>query len=469
MKQRIVTTILFLFILFININHYTFIVGAETNDKQVIGHKNNYLMSDYRSDFGKDEKAAKTYVETKYKEIEKKLSRYELNHIEDLTNENSALLKKINSFLDKQISEDWLEKMDYLDDIKNTDEIFQEKVSKSNVRHTFYMNLNFQELGFRSNEYLDNQNRIDLEKFASFIDQFQYFNFNGNLIGSLSQSKLSTNERIRLRINVPINTRILFLEDGSAILDRDIGLIVNRISLFSEGRQYIGMDVDVVSKEDIRKEIESDEIEINKILQSHLSIDRSDLVEINAKSLISNYTALKAKESIQYLIKVIPSDIFIQAIKAKNKGDFKINFSDKISDDDDTDGYYDANKNMLHVRIICDDDDSELDTLVHEFGHSVDYNILGQGEGMHSLNSSLFTELFVKEKGNLTEVTSGIVAYDEAGNGITYGSVNPAEFFAEVFKNMYSSDLNKEELIWRQVPETCQYIASQISEYTNAE
>lgn len=377
-------------------------------------------------------------------------------------------MKNLNRFLDEQKSNDWLEKLDYLDDILNTDELFQNKVPKSSVKHTIYMNLSLKDLGFDANNYYDAQNRIDLEKFTSFIEQFQYFNFNGNLFGDLSQKKMSADERIRLKINVPTNTKILFLEDGRAILDRDIGIIVSRISIFSEGRQYIRMDAEVVSKEDVYQEIKSDEAEINTMVQDKLGIDRNDLVEINAKSLISNYTAVKAKESINHLINSIPSDLLLQSINSKNNGSLKINFSDKILDGEDhVIGFFDHNNNTLNVKISCNNDNSELYTVVHEFGHSVDYNLLGYGDVMHSQISSKFENLYLKEKENLTEETSRIVDFDEHGNGITYGSVNPAEFFAEVFANIYSSDQSRKELIWRQVPETCQYIVSQISQYLN--
>ena len=200
--------------------------------------------------------------------------------------------------------------------------------------------------------------------------------------------------------------------------------------------------------------------------------DLGNLVKLDFTNIWSGYAENKAKELVNYMVEVIPNEILrelFQSTSGNNAPIIKINFYDQkrsFSGADDFHGRYtpwnrEIDINITDIfRVDTDRECYHRRTMIHEIGHAIDLELLKQDQ-LPLSRSTEFTDLFERENKNLTEETS--LPYDDQ----LYGQTDSYEYFAEVFSAMYSTNENFKRLIWEQVPETCKYIESKITEYIN--
>ncbi|AHD04377.1 lethal factor domain protein [Paenibacillus larvae subsp. larvae DSM 25430] len=83
-------------------------------------------------------------------------------------------------------------------------------------------------------------------------------------------------------------------------------------------------------------------------------------------------------------------------------------------------------------------------------GHVVDVVLLND-----TSKSARFNAIYEEEKNNITS----LVTYKD------YAKSNAQEFFAEVFKAMYSTDSKQQDAVKKEAPKAVDYIKNKIKEY----
>jgi len=180
--------------------------------------------------------------------------------------------------------------------------------------------------------------------------------------------------------------------------------------------------------------------------------------------MYAKYVANKAHDAIKFLKHNLPQKLLKDCVQRLNATegfiftDNKINsYPENSGAKDDLVGIFNELKGTIYIqhndfglmnKITSATNDYTV--LVHEVGHAFDKLLFNKAS-----STPKFRTIYEKEKDNLTEAVTP--------NG--YGKQSSHEFFAEVFKAMYSTDLKQKEAVEREAPEAVQYIKNKINSY----
>ncbi|MEY8445904.1 ADP-ribosyltransferase [Enterococcus ratti] len=439
-----------------------------------------YANDDVRPDYKKDEHAAKEYGDKKANEFKEKLTKVEKGTLVDITRENYMNLKELNRRFDTGDEIGKVEDLeDYLEIVEELETLFDKKTDKTTATQYIYSFLSPENLGFSTNDYFDNSKEIDQEKFVDFINSFQYFHVNGYVLGDLYQRAPNNEERIIMKLKVPRGTEIMYLGGSEILLNKDIGVLVDRISLVNEGRQYIKIEAELVPEEVVIKELQVDEKILNDRIKYEIGIDENR-IHLEAKSFRTNLVAERAKNIIDYYFANFPSPLLKEVFTKKldmQSNYLQLNYVDKsiLSKEEEKEvGHYNFFTNEITVDLSARQfmeepeykfADGFYKTAAHELGHAVDCLLLGTEESSWSETDRKFINLYLEESKNLTNEVTSLVYDPETDSMVLYGTTESAEYFAEVFSAMYSSEEHFKILIWELVPNTCKYIEEKMKPY----
>lgn len=127
-------------------------------------------------------------------------------------------------------------------------------------------------------------------------------------------------------------------------------------------------------------------------------------------------------------------------------------------------GYYRPSDDTIHLS-----PDNPVQTLVHETGHSVDFN--GRNNTSSVLRDKEFKKVFNAEMRAYLSAGNQRYIYDPSGNssspGNLYATANEKEMFAECYTLLMTGNCNSKDVIERYFPRTLAYINQKIDRIRN--
>lgn len=127
-------------------------------------------------------------------------------------------------------------------------------------------------------------------------------------------------------------------------------------------------------------------------------------------------------------------------------------------------GYYSPSDDTIHLS-----PDKPVRTLVHETGHSVDFN--GRNNTSSVLRDKEFKKVFNAEMRAYLSAGNQRYIYDPSGNssspGNLYATANEKEMFAECYTLLMTGNCNSKDVIERYFPRTLAYINQKIDRIRN--
>lgn len=168
--------------------------------------------------------------------------------------------------------------------------------------------------------------------------------------------------------------------------------------------------------------------------------------QIDLAILLKNYDTSKEREELIETLQTLPGEVLM---------DIAIEQTTLIAKDDTAKnlGYYDIGKDQVALK-----SDSSIRTIVHEFGHSIDYNDSYGNNVSYVKNCNTFMEIFNEE----------IEKFIADGNDINQpgadATKNEREMFAACYTLLMTGDCSNRETIEKYFPRTLGY-AKQLLEH----
>ncbi|RAP17752.1 hypothetical protein C2W64_04554 [Brevibacillus laterosporus] len=341
--------------------------------------------------------------------------------------------------------------------IKEMNIMIRQPVNQLKERLIIYTHFDPIDLGY-SNELQmlvgNRDNRLDLGKIKTVLTKYKYGNLTDLKIGNVTLSGGETGQHYVAELELPKGTYLGHFGDGQTVLPMDYAIeishnIFNKPKIIVEnGKQVIKVKARLIKKEEIDNKCKETEATLNKILNKD-----TDFVQLDIGGGFESYTIDHAKEAINVLIKQLPSKLLTDAVDQLDSIVFK---DVKISEHNPR-GKFDILDNKVYLRMnheifIQNLDQSTVPStgLIHEMGHVVDVVLLND-----TSKSARFHAIYEEEKNNIT----GLVTYKD------YAKSNAQEFFAEIFKAMYSTDFKQQDAVKKEAPKAVEYIKNKINEY----
>ncbi|ACO25661.1 hypothetical protein MRY88_27830 (plasmid) [Bacillus cereus] len=370
--------------------------------------------------------------------------------------------------------------------IEEINEMIKRPENKLEKPKTIYLYFRAQDLGYREtnnivqiNNGTINSDKIDRKKVSNVLDHFKDMKFTDFKVGHLTNSGREGQERFLVKLQLPEGTYLGDLGDGRVVLPLDYGMsIVHSKNLLNSDRPKINTDnqqeiisvvANLVKKEVIEKKITDLEASLNNEVNLKFGEvnQQSNLIKFDLDGLSISYAMKNAKKAILDLIgnRYIPRGILKDILLTlKQEGGIVIT-DNPINGDPSVGGNTDQINNVVKIKmaprfLAKHSKDYDLSrTLIHELGHVLDKKILGNGE--YISNDLAFREIFKEEKDKISQLNT------EGG----YATHNTHEFFAEVFKSMYSTDSEQHSAdkyhksIKEEAPKAVAYIKEKINQY----
>lgn len=290
---------------------------------------------------------------------------------------------------------------------------------------------------------------------------------------------------ILLDLKLPKGTHVGFLNNKDHILlSRNQGILVTNSSIIViNGKEKIKVEAELIDKNLIKNKIQTKEDRLNdyfrKIIEKGTSIHRENeiptetkLIELVTNSLNASFTVNRAETLLHTLTQNIPSDLLLKTLEQMNhraaititdsswenlESELGQSFSDL---NENALAFYDHKTKELIVNLSIHDHEinpfklirdghsafeTDVQTLIHEFGHAVDDLILNDLS-----QTSEFIDLYQEEKGNIK------IEH--------YMTSDQEEFFASAFSYIFSPNTQYQMRIKQEAPKTVAFIQKALEE-----
>ncbi|HDR4369154.1 TPA: hypothetical protein ACKU3G_004030 [Bacillus cereus] len=370
--------------------------------------------------------------------------------------------------------------------IEEINETIKRPENKLENPKTIYLSFRAQDLGYKETSNITqinndkiNDEKIDRKKVSNVLKHFKDMTFTDFKVGHLTNSGREGQERFLVKLQLPKGTYLGDLGDGRVVLPLDYGMSIvhSKNLLNSDGpkiitdnhQEIISVVANLVKKEFIEKKIADLEASLNNEVNLKFGEvnQQSNLIKFDLDGLSISYAMKNAKKAILDLIgnRYIPRGILKDILLTlKQEGGIVIT-DNPINGDPSVDGNTDPINNVVKIKMAPrflakhSKDYTLSRTLIHELGHVLDKKILGNGE--YISDDLAFREIFKEEKDKISQLNT------EGG----YATHNTHEFFAEVFKSMYSTDSELHSAdkyhksIKEEAPKAVAYIKEKINQY----
>ncbi|PGT56944.1 lethal factor domain protein [Bacillus cereus] len=415
----------------------------------------------------KDKAKALEYSKEHFTEWKKTLQRSHqeiLDKIKVSSNEINKELKEIYGDISK------IADMKFKKQIVDMDKMIKQRVNQITKKQTIYTYFTAQDLGYENESKMmqdNNKLQFDEKKIDNIVTKFTYGNFTDLRIGNLMLFKGKSEERYVVQLELPKGTYLGHLGDGQTILPLDYAMKIEtdligqpKTSIITiDGKQLIKVKAKLVGKDEIKKEVNKKEIALNGELKKKFGeeIKKDSIIKLNFKGMFPSYSVKTVEKAINDLINNVPSRILKDTIRELES----ITFTDeKLIGEEGTTGFYSNSEIYLktnHKGFFKQLEGVDLSrAFIHEMGHAID-DILFSKTSL----SPKFEQIYEREKGNLTS----LVTHINSETNERYATTNSEEFFAEIFKAIYSPDSKQREAVKKEAPDAVEYIKNKIEEY----
>ncbi|MGH0590634.1 anthrax toxin lethal factor-related metalloendopeptidase [Bacillus mycoides] len=415
--------------------------------KECFAIKENVVNKEWKkgkgdTDFETDKEKATQWAEEYFKHWQNSLGKEQKALLQD-----SSRLERINIELERFRGAEQIQDESIKADIKKIDAALKIPSAEQNTNIYTYKHLTSQELGYAIDSFYENEsNKIDIEQYAQFKNDFKYGSISDFMKVNLTQHPGDRLQPVLLHLKIPKGKSLGYLKENEVIIERDQGIEINESSLIIvKGRQVIKVEAELIPTDDVLEKLAEKETLINDEYKTETGYS-GKLVSFVLDGFYSSIVANRAEILIDLLKNNIPRDVLKKCIEKMDE-DGAIMFVDidmtVQGKHPDTMGAYDAEEKLLWLRINhpghIDQKDEDRNTLFHEFGHAIDNLIFEDISKQEE-----FEKIYEKEKDNIT--------IEE------YIKINSEEFFAGVFGYLYSPNLKEKQQIQREAPEACEFI-----------
>ncbi|EJW20256.1 lethal factor domain protein [Paenibacillus alvei] len=403
--------------------------------------------------FKKDERKAEAWSKKRYSAWIKTLPQNRQEALEAFKRSSKEINRKLNEVRGNidEITDEQLKKQ-----IKDMNIMIKQPVNLLKERQIIYTHFDPKDLGY-SNELqmlVGSQSRqLDRGKIKTVVNEYKYGNLTDLKTGNLTLSGGESGQYYVAELELPKGTYVGHFEDGQTVLPTDYAIEITN-NMFSRpkvirenGKELIKVNARLIKKEKIESKIRVTETTLTKLFKNG-----SFVVKLDIGGGFESYAIDHAKEAISTLIKQLPSKLLNDAIDYLDS----ITFTDvKLNNNDGTLGYHDSMNVFVRVKheILIQKLDpivNQSAVLLHEMGHVVDSMLLND-----TSKNRKFIDIYNEEKDNLTS----LVTHNN------YGREDSVEFFAEIFKAMYSTDPKQQDAVKKEAPKAIDYINTKIKEY----
>ncbi|MDT2239423.1 hypothetical protein P7H22_02035 [Paenibacillus larvae] len=268
-----------------------------------------------------------------------------------------------------------------------------------------YRNLVSKELGDVPNSFYEKgKNTINREQYSQFENNFQYGVIHDFMHSNLTPHSGDQSYPVLLHLKVPKGESMGYLEEDQIFIGRNQGFEVKSMKIIAEkGRQVIKVKGELTSKGKVADRIKAVQTNLNDRFTSELGIEQN-AIELNIDGFSASVMVHRTETLLEQFISHIPRNILVGSIEKMNQ-DAAFIFTDNSlvfydGNPDDLGFYNPAKKNLIiqinHEGHILKKDEV-INTLFHEFGHTVDDLLFD--------NISLekeFNEIYEEKKDNIT-------------------------------------------------------------------
>ncbi|MDE5128066.1 ADP-ribosyltransferase [Paenibacillus larvae subsp. larvae] len=399
-------------------------------------------------DFKKDREKAKNWAKEKSEKWKKSLGLEEKRLLED-----SVSFQRVNDTLEKNRGR-YIKISSVRKNVDRLDKSLEVREAKLDDSIYVYRNLVSKELGDVPNSFYEKgKNTINREQYSQFENNFQYGVIHDFMHSNLTPHSGDQSYPVLLHLKVPKGESMGYLEEDQIFIGRNQGFEVKSMKIIAEkGRQVIKVKGELTSKGKVADRIKAVQTNLNDRFTSELGIEQN-AIELNIDGFSASVMVHRTETLLEQFISHIPRNILVGSIEKMNQ-DVAFIFTDNSlvfydGNPDDLGFYNPAKKNLIiqinHEGHILKKDEV-INTLFHEFGHTVDDLLFD--------NISLekeFNEIYEEKKDNIT--------IEE------YIKEDSVEFFGGVFGYLYSPNLQQREQIQREAPKTCEFIKNLVENY----
>ncbi|AAM26117.1 anthrax toxin lethal factor [Bacillus anthracis] len=365
----------------------------------------------------------------------------------------------------------------YKRDIQNIDALLHQSIGSTLYNKIYlYENMNINNLtatlGADLVDSTDNT-KINRGIFNEFKKNFKYSISSNYMIVDINERPALDNERLKWRIQLSPDTRAGYLENGKLILQRNIGLEIKDVQIIKQSeKEYIRIDAKVVPKSKIDTKIQEAQLNINQEWNKALGLPKyTKLITFNVHNRYASNIVESAYLILNEWKNNIQSDLIKKVTNYLVDGNGRFVFTDitlpniaeqythqdEIYEQVHSKGLYvpESRSILLHGPSKGVELRNDSEGFIHEFGHAVDDYagyLLDKNQSDLVTNSKKFIDIFKEEGSNLT----------------SYGRTNEAEFFAEAFRLMHSTDHAERLKVQKNAPKTFQFINDQIKFIINS-
>lgn len=420
----------------------------------------------------RDKVKAEAYSKERYSEWRKTL---QLSHQKEL----EEFQKKINlQYLNKKLelargNIENIKDSTLKQQLKQIDTMIKQPVNRTKEKQIIYTHFTAEELGFINESQMkkdDGSQQLDENKIENVLRYYEYGILRDLKFGNLMMKKGDKGQHFVVKLELPSGTYLGHLGDGQVILPSECAIeIANKQAdkpkiIIVDGKQIIKVNAKLVQKAEIQEKIKEREQVLNDDINKLLNNDGSKIVKLDIEEISASYSMKQAHEAITSLVnnKFIPKEILKDGLLKLKSKDGLVFTDGVLKESSNIGGFYSPKDKNIYIKTNLShhltNQYLNFDVshhLLHELGHLVDVEILGKGLKYLSANDEYFLSIYKEEKSNITNLNT---VHD-------YAQESTIEFFAEVFKSMYSSNVKYRESIRKEAPEAVKYIEDKLKEY----
>ncbi|MDT2286049.1 hypothetical protein P7H17_07995 [Paenibacillus larvae] len=318
--------------------------------------------------------------------------------------EDSVSFQRVNDTLEKNRGR-YIKISSVRKNVDRLDKSLEVREAKLDDSIYVYRNLVSKELGDVPNSFYEKgKNTINREQYSQFENNFQYGVIHDFMHSNLTPHSGDQSYPVLLHLKVPKGESMGYLEEDQIFIGRNQGFEVKSMKIIAEkGRQVIKVKGELTSKGKVADRIKAVQTNLNDRFTSELGIEQN-AIELNIDGFSASVMVHRTETLLEQFISHIPRNILVGSIEKMNQ-DAAFIFTDNSlvfydGNPDDLGFYNPAKKNLIiqinHEGHILKKDEV-INTLFHEFGHTVDDLLFD--------NISLekeFNEIYEEKKDNIT-------------------------------------------------------------------